>query len=442
MASPLVITRYVLDSLRRLDWDKNKLEKYQNLQLKRVVHNAYDNVVFYHRWFKEAKLYPNDIKTKSDLNKLPLIKKSQLKNTSPKDLISKKASTNELKKITTGGSSGYPFSIYIDSLEDAWRKAIYLRANIVCGQKIRDRWATLIDPQYANGSSKFQNFFGVYVRNIVPITLDREKRLQNVCALNPQILDGFPSALCLLAKDCKKEAQFKIKPRLIFGSGELIDKSAIKLLEQTFDAPYFDQFGCTEIDRSAWQCKERCGYHMDVDSVVMQFVDPAGNEVSAGEKGEIVYTSLFNYTFPILRYNIEDVGVPINDECSCGKKLPLMKVVEGRSNDFITLADQESLSPLHFIEALGAFKLEKEIEQYRVIQQNTNCINILIRKTQTTVDEHKIKNTLLNNLETNIPQCFDSKNSSVTVDIDFVDEIKCTDRGKLNVVCSNVAANI
>ena len=70
-------------------------------------------------------------------------------------MTSKKFNIKKLKKLTSGGSTGEPFSIYINNKEDAWRKAIYLRANIACGQKPRDSWACVIDSQYSNKISRF-----------------------------------------------------------------------------------------------------------------------------------------------------------------------------------------------------------------------------------------------------------------------------------------------
>ena len=224
----------------------------------------------------------------------------------------------------------------------------------------------------------------------------------------------------------------------MFGSGELIDKATIGYLEKIFCAPYFDQFGCTEIDRSAWQCCQREGYHMDVDSVIMQFVDENGEEVGSHERGEIVYTSLFNYSFPIIRYNVEDVGIPIAEDCNCGNPLPLMKVIEGRRNSFLVFNADKVIAPIEFIEKLGAFRLEKEIEQYRVIQEKRDRIRILIRKANEKVDEDAIRRILMRNIFTEFSEIEGVKNGENIFKIEFVDDLPRTSRGKLNVISSKV----
>jgi len=427
----------MLRNLRRLRWSKVKLEKYQDKCVRSVVYNAFENVAFYRKLLKAKGIYPADIKGVSDLEKIPVINKKLMKKFSSNDLISKEYDSRRLKALNTGGSTGQPFTIYINQKEDAWRKAIYLRANLTCGQRPGDKWVSIIDPQYSSGKNRTHKLLSFYYRNIIPITMPRKLQYKIIDGINPDILDGFPSALRLLAREQQTRQVYRMKPRMIFGSGELIDNNSIEHLEKTFSAPYFDQFGCTEIDRSAWQCIRRQGYHLDCDSVITQFVDKNGNEVSPEEKGEIVYTSLFNYAFPIIRYNIEDIGIKTDDECTCGINLPMMKVVEGRSNSFIVFPDDQIISPMRFIEILGAFKLEREIAQYRVVQETKTNIHIYVRKSDAQVDEQEITNILKNNIISGFTEIEFSVNK-VNFDIKFVEQIPFTARGKLNVVTSKV----
>jgi phenylacetate-CoA ligase len=397
-------------------------------------------VVFYRNLLTSNGIHPRDIRGVHDLHKIPVITKQIIRQNPVPDLISKNYDYRDLNALSTGGSTGEPFTIYIDANEDAWRKAIYLRANISCGHRPRDRWVALIDPQYSSGHYRLQQLLRLYVRNIVPVTTSRTHQYETTCRLRPTVLDGFPSSLRLLAMQHQRHGDPRVHPRIIFGSGELIDKPTVKIIEQTFNAPYFDQYGCTEIDRSAWQCITRQDYHLDCDSVITQFVDTDGHEVSSGEKGEIVYTSLFNYAYPLIRYNIEDVGIATDTDCSCGIPLPLMKVVEGRSNAFLVFPDNTIVSPMRFIETLGAFRLERAIDQYRVVQETSTHINVYIRKTRSEVDETKITQIL----KANIQRGFSNHTSSVNqmqLEVTFVEAMPRTTRGKLNVVTSQVNHN-
>ncbi len=424
----------------RLRWEKQRMQVYQNKRLREIVHYAFSNVPFYRELFKAAKVDPSDIKSPSDLNRLPVIRKNDMRQSAESELISQEFAVASLKMLKTGGSTGEPFSFYVSKQEDSWRKAIYMRANVACGQKLTDRWVAILDAERAVDVSGFQHKIGIFAQNVVPVTWSRKSQLEAVEKLEPDVLDGFSGALWLLAKEAEAQKIACIRPRIIFGTGELISQSSRQYLEESFGAPYYDQFGCTEIDRSAWQCTERSGYHMDVDSVIMQFVDEDGFEVAPGERGEIVYTSLFNRAMPLIRYGVQDMGVPIDDVCPCGIKLPMMKVVEGRSNSFLVFPGGRVVSPMSFIETMKAFSYVKEIDQYRVLQKSENLVEISIKKTNETVDEQKLRKTLLTNIVSGLPKVENVDLSGVEFDIKFVDELPLVGRGKLSVVSSNVEA--
>lgn len=435
------LSYYLLAAMRRLNWDNRKIREYQNKRLRKVVRNAFDNVPLYRRLYKEAGVSPSDVRTVEDLNKLPIITKTGMKKTPVADLISKEFDIGQLKVLRTGGSTGQPFSVYVSKKEDDWRKSIYMRANISCGQRPRDRWLAVVIAEQAADTTSLQRIIGVYAQTVVPVVWNRSSQLEFIRKGKPDVLDGFSGALWLLAKEAELRDVRSIRPRIIFGSGELIDRSSRTYLERVFDAPFYDQFGCTEIDRSAWQCTDLSGYHMDVDSAIMQFVDEKGQEVGLGEKGEIVYTSLFNCAMPFVRYNVKDVGVPIGDECSCGRKLPLMKVVEGRANSFLVFPDDRVVVPMSFIETLQAFRYVKEIDQYRVVQKKRDLVEILIKKAYSSVDEESLRKSLLSNLCEGLPKVENVDVSKVRFEVKFVDDLPLTERGKLNVVVSYVQSD-
>ncbi|MCJ7431296.1 hypothetical protein MUO83_08825 [Candidatus Bathyarchaeota archaeon] len=434
------ISYYLFGAIRRLDLSRDKLEKYKNKQLRKVVKYAFENVRFYHDLFKASRVNAEDIRNTHDLNKLPIIRKKEMRQHDRDDLISKDFKDQKLKSLTTGGSTGEPFSVYICGKEDDWRKAIYLRANITCGQRLRDRWVAIDVAERAIETSFLNRLFGVFIREVVPVTWDRHSQLQAIARLSPDILDGFSGVIWLLAKEAEARNIEAIHPRIIFGTGDLIDKASRNYLEKVFNAPYYDQFGCAEVDRTAWQCPERLGYHIDEDSVIMQFVDKNGEEVAPGERGEIVCTSLFNYAMPFIRYGTMDIGVPMDEECPCGRKLPLMKVVEGRSNSFLVFPDGHVVAPMSFIEILKAFTLAEEIDRYRVIQKTKNLIEVYVKKTKEDVDEERIRSWLLANILEGLPKVEKVDLSKVTFEVKFVDEFPLSGRGKLNVVVSHVPA--
>ena len=432
MPNLLRILWHLETSLRRLHWDQKKLRKYQEKKLHSLVNYAYHNVEFYHDKLKEQNIRPTDIRTIEDLNKLPIVKKEELKAETAERLVSKQYDHRQLKMKRTSGSTGKPFQFYINGKEDEWRKAIYMRANISCGQNPRDSWVFVAAPHHFGDTTRIQRKLGIYAQKVVSVFTDVNEQIRLVREGKPDVLDGYSQSLLLLAKEVEDRNIYDIRPRIIFGSADLIDEASGRYLEEVFRAPFYDQYGCSEIDRSAWQCPEKIGYHMDVDSVITQFVDENGEEVAPGESGEIIFTSLFNYSMPFIRYAVGDVGRPIDDICPCGRSLPLMKMVDGRTDSFIVSPDGRILTHYEFIVVMFEFPYFQDIAEYRIIQSKHDSLEFLVRRRDESIDEILFANEILKHFSSNMPL------EKFKIEVKIVDHI-LNRSGKLNSVISHVA---
>jgi len=187
-----------------------------------------------------------------------------------------------------------------------------------------------------------------------------------------------------------------------------------------------DLFGCVELNRTAWECSEHAGYHIDVDAVVMEFISD-GEAAAPGERGEIVYTGLYNYAMPLIRYAIEDVGVPSDEKCPCGRGLPLMKLVEGRSDSFMQTPDGRTISPIIWTLIMRQIP---GVGQFKVIQERKDLVRILVVKdqafTQATAGQivHDVQEVM---------------GKAMHVDVEVVEEIPRDKSGKVRCAVSKVA---
>ncbi len=434
MVNILKVLYYLRFANRRLHWDKEKLAQYQSERLRSVVRYADQYVPFYHKRFKEFGVDVASIRKIEDLSKLPVIKKDEFKRQDPTQTVSPQYDLNRLKKVRTSGSTGTPFEVYITPNEDAWRKATYMRANINCGQKPRDRWVVLTSPTHFGDTTSLQRKIGIYAQNCISLFESTDSKISQIEAARPDILDGYSGSLVLLAKEIQRRGLTSIRPRLMFGNAELISLESRHFVEEAFGAPYCDQFGCAEVDRSAWQCLERGGYHMDVDSVVTEFLDGAGDPVNVGERGEVTYTSLFNFAMPLIRYAIGDVGVPSGDMCACGVGFPLMEVVEGRKDSFLTLPNNRIVSPMVFNFAVSRFKFYRVIDQYLIRQRAIDHFEVSLKIVDSPIDRDFLKREFIKH----VTAFLDVSDSNVIFDVSFVDEIPLSKTGKLLSVVSDL----
>ncbi len=430
------IAYYFGSSFHHLRWSRKQLEDFQNKNVRQIVSYAYEHVSFYHRKLDELGIKPADIRTVSDLNRIPVTRREELQKHG-EDLISNDFDSKKLKIVSTSGSTGQPFLTRITDAENDFRKVRILRVNIICGQKPRDRWVVVTAPQHRAQVSTLQRFLGLYIPFPVSVFDDPKTQLARIEKLVPDVLDGYSSSILLLAQEADK-ARSRIAPRMIISGAELIDASSRKYVEDVFDAPFYDEYGCVELGRLAWQCKKKKRYHIDADSVIMEFLDKDGEKVGPGETGEIVCTSLFNYAMPFIRYSVGDMGrVAKESECSCGISFPLMEVIEGRNDSLVVLSDGRVLSPIVFAWIMDLFKYFTHISQYRVVQKRINLFRFIIKRRDSEVDEERMEAELTQHFR----RFLNLDASEVDSEVVFVDEIPLDKSGKLRKVISEIGTH-
>jgi phenylacetate-CoA ligase len=418
---------------RRAYWSEAKLTDYQNRRVREVIRNAYDNVPYYRRLMKRLEVNPSDIKTIKDLNRLPILTKNDIA-ANVHDMISEKFTLSELKTVSTSGSTGRPLSTYLSKRDDEFRKAKHLRANISLGQKPLDTWIVITAPQHFSDVTRLQRFLHIYAANPLSVFDDPKTQASTLQRMKPDVLDGYSSSIFLLANEIEKNGE-GVTPRFVIGGAELADNSSRQAIERAFGVPFYDQYACVELERVAWQCKEKSGYHVDADSLIMQFMDENGDEVARGERGEIVCTSLFNQAMPFIRYAVGDVG-KLSEEsgCPCGRTLPLMKVIEGRKDSIIVLPNHQKLAPLVIGDGMMFFKYFNDIEQYRVIQKKTSFFKIIVKRKGHEISDEEFETELISHFL----KLLKVEKDSLTVEVEFVDEILVEPTGKLRKVISEL----
>jgi phenylacetate-CoA ligase len=420
--------------LRRAFWDAARLRKFQNAQLRALVRHAYHHVPFYHRQFRALGLRPSDVASTVDLTKLPILRKSDIRQ-SRGAILSTGVSPTGLRRLSTSGSTGEPLFIYVNGAESAFRKAKHLRANISCGQRPFDRWVTITAPHHFAESMWLQRRLNLFSPCPISVFSDVEEQIRRLQALQPDVLDGYSSSLLLLAKAIERKAIHTITPRFLIGGAELIDAVSRRYIEATLQAPFYDQYSTVEFERMAWQCPAKRGYHMDVDAVALEFVDAAGEEVAVGESGEILCTSLFNYAMPFIRYAVGDMGVKSDETCPCGRGLPLMDVVEGRKDSLLQLPDGRTLTPRAFTIAFNMFKRYSAIDQFRVVQKKRDMFHVLVKLKAAQGGQPQ---QLCTELAVHLRKTIGLPASSVTFDVEVVDAIPLDPTGKLMTVKSEL----
>jgi phenylacetate-CoA ligase len=360
--------------LRNERWPLDALERERDVALRRLVTRAYENVRFYRRLFDQAGVTPDDIRTAHDLRKLPVIDKHALRTQPIDDLLRAGDRVLRLTRLSTSGSSGAPFDVYIDARCSRLRKAQSLRPYLANGRRLADRCLLLTG--HPDREPKWFERLGVLREQRLDCKLTLDEQLAAVNASRPQVIQGYPSALTSLAAFAQHEGRSLHRPRLVFTDSELLTGESRRLIEDMLGVPPVDVYGTWETGNIAYQCERRQGHHVAIDCVVLEVVTDDGNPAGPGEEGRLVCTVLDNDAMPLIRYDLGDVAAYATEPCACGRSFPLLEVITGRANDQLRLADGRTISPeglLARFDAMGAY-----VREYQVIQDARERFHVVV----------------------------------------------------------------
>lgn len=403
----------------------------QDKKLRAIVKHAYENVKFYHQQFDTAGVKPENIRTSEDLDRLPIITKSDIQE-NPDNFRSKGVKIGNCHLDRTSGSTGAPLTVVFDNKAFDFMRANELRRFMECGGNFRDKWAIYTGVSSRGPPRRFLfERLGIFRRRHFP--WDIENSLPLLEEYQPDVIAGYPSLLELLATMIQERGGSAIHPKLIFSGGEVLGKARRELVNSTFGVEMFTLYGCVESGMDiAWECPEHKYYHINLDADVVEFVRE-GKRVSPGEQGEIVITTLFNYAMPLIRYNVKDVGVPSDEKCPCGRGLPLMEMVSGRTDDFLVLPSGRLVSPLSIWDS-EAFPHLEGISKYRIIQEKLDEFNILL------VLKKGHGQEVVNQFEKGFRKAL--YDEDINVKIDVLDAMPLDESGKLRRVVSKVSPSL
>ena len=423
--------------LRKNAWLKrSELERIQQKKLRAIVKHAYHNVPFYHKLFDSVGVKPEDIKTIDDLSKIPIVTKSQIQR-AESDFIARDIDTSKCTERKTSGSTGLPLKVVRCGEESSIGGATYSRLYKENGLRREDVVYALTSPTNVP-DIKDRGLFYSIVYNLAEKSLGKptykyvsvfenmKNQLSILKKTNPTVISGYSMSIKLLAM-AVKDSGINTLPRLIFTASELLDAESIKIISSAFGVNPTDFYATIENDVVAWECSEHAGYHTNIDTLAIEFIKD--NEiVAAGEKGEVILTNLYAYAMPLIRYKIGDVGIPSDEECPCGRGLPLMDLIEGRADDFVKVPSGRIFSPIavdYLILSSG------KIAHFRIIQEKEDRFTIELVKGKDFSED------VIYQIEARFKQVL---GDDIQIEFKIVDEITREESGKLRSVVSKVKA--
>ena len=312
-----------------------------DLQLNRLatfLRNAAQNVPYYAEQFASLSLRAEDMRSLDDFRKLPLLTKPLIREHS-EQLKSKRA--QRLVRYNTGGSSGEPLVFYMGMERVSHDVAAKWRATRWWGVDIGDPEIVLWgSPVELGKQDRIKAWRDRLLRShLLPAFAMSEANMREyltrITATRPRMLFGYASALALLARFAEAERRdlSRLGIKVAFATGETLYPDQREVIGRVFGAPVANGYGSRDAGFIAHQCPQGT-LHLS-EHIVVELLGADGGPVPPGQSGEIVTTHLATGDFPFIRYRTGDMAVAAGQPCPCGRGLPALAEVQGRTTDFI-----------------------------------------------------------------------------------------------------------
>ena len=367
-----------LKELRNTQWLSIKeIEELQHKKLVALLQHAYKNVPFYRKRFKEVGLKFSDLEKKEVLKDIPFLTKKDI-NENLMDILAINIKKKQLIPNSTSGSTGESLYFYTDMNSWAWIRATEIRnkewLNVFLGDKIIKLWGALIDIKKANSlRNRIHRWFNNYII-LSSYELSNSSMEQYVKIINrfkPILLVSYPGPLTEFSKFLIQNKINIASIKAIISSAETLYQWQKDIIEEAFHCPVYNRYGCREFGDIAQECLFREGLHINAERLIVEIIDDDFKVCKPNDIGEIIITDLDNYGMPFIRYKIGDLGAFSDKSCKCGRGLPLLKTIEGRTLDVIKTPEGNRLGGT-FWSIL--FKSKPGIKSFQVIQEDINGI--------------------------------------------------------------------
>ena len=420
--------------LDQIQWySQEEIEQLQWRKLKALLEHAYENVPMYLQAFQDAQITPADINTLNDLKLLPIQTKTKLRENYPHNTIAQNALEKDKIPNSTSGSTGSPFEFMVSRQLMGMRWGRYLRGNTWTGMDIGEKYLRIWGHHDKPFVERVAIGFTLNMKELSAFDINKDsvqKYAEFISKSQPKCIEAYTSAVVKLARLMKEANITGISVPAVIVSAETLYEGDRELIEEMLHCRVFNRYGAREFGAIAHECSKHKGLHINAESFFVEIVHD-GNSNEQNGMGKIVITNLDNFTMPFIRYEIGDIGV-FSDEllCKCGRGLPLIGSIEGRTTDFLKTPSGDIIPFLYwnyFFEQYG-----KYIQQFQVVQEEIDFI--IIKVVPTPKYDLEIRSGIINGLQEQL-------GAEIKLQVDEVGEIPLSPTGKQICVQSKVDMN-
>ncbi|MEO8097267.1 MAG: AMP-binding protein [Acidobacteriota bacterium] len=340
--------------------------------MQKLLPRAAKQVPVYRAWWNEHKGIAND-----RLENWPILEKESIRR-APESFVEEGLDLSKFLCEQTSGSTGTPLKLWWSrETTHKWYALFEARWRLWNGVSRKSRWAILggqlivpvsqTKPPFWVSNMAFQQLY-LSSYHLKPEWIGYY--LDAIEQHRAEYLWGYTSALVAIARGAIEANRRLPGIRVVLTNGEPLEQQDRELLQAAFNCPVRETYGLSEIVTAASECTAGT-LHSWPEVGVIEVLDENNRPVPPGTVGDLVCTGLLNSDMPLIRYRTGDRAAlaPPGTLCSCGRALPIMRCVEGRSDDVLYTTDGRSVGRLDPV-----LKSDLPIVESQIIQEATNRI--------------------------------------------------------------------
>jgi phenylacetate-CoA ligase len=223
-----------------------------------------------------------------------------------------------------------------------------------------------------------------------------DEQAEWLARVNPDYLLAYPSVVHALIRYCVKSGITFPNLKEVRTFGEVLEPNVRRLCQDAWGVKIVDAYSAAEVGYVALECPQSGCYHVQSEDVLLEVLDKHNAPCRPGEVGKVVVTSLHNFAMPLIRYDMGDFA-EVGEACSCGRTLPALNRIIGRSRNMLALPDGRMRWPSVGSEVVDGVP---GIRQAQAIQKDLDHIELNL------VCEPRLNETQRNRLTQYVQEAF------------------------------------
>ena len=403
---------------------------YQEARLAEIIASAWKSK-YYRDVFVNAGVTAEDSPFEV-LKKIPTLTKKVV-HTKAEDLLTVFPLPGDARIFRSSGTTGTPTTIYhpqkvlqkgqawIEARSRNWIGLDYKDRRVMFGSRKICRYEQDRPPFWRYSPKENMAYASIY--HLSPQNMPAYMAFLR--KYQPSLIMGYPSSLYVLARYAIESNDYPAPAKAVITTSEEITPEMRVAFERVWQTRVYGTYGSVEHCVFASEC-ENGNYHLSPEVGILEVLDAHGRACAPGEPGLAVCTGLHNDLQPLIRYEIGDViTLSVNQDCACGRTLPVIERIDGRVENMCYLPDGRMTLRFDTV-----FKGVENIWEAQVIQEQLNYFRILVVPGDGFSDQDVKK----------MHENMRSHAGDVATEVVSVDEIPRTANGKFKAVICNLSA--